>query len=61
MRVGFGLGNEATPAFLKYAAQFGATDVRMAAGAVPARNGRWELQDLVKLRGNPSETPDETR
>ncbi|MCH8223983.1 MAG: mannonate dehydratase [Chloroflexi bacterium] len=50
MRPGFGLNNEATPTYLKYAAQFGATDVRMAAGAVPARNGRWELQDLVKLR-----------
>ena len=50
MRVGFGLGDVVTPEYLKYAVQFGATDIRVGRGAIPARNGRWELQDLVKLR-----------
>lgn len=50
MRAGFGQFAEATPEFLQFAAQFGATDVLLNTPRLPARDGRWELSDLVKLR-----------
>ena len=50
MRAGFGQFREATPEFLRFAAQFGATDVLLNSADIPGVNGRWELQDLVKLR-----------
>jgi len=50
MRIGFGAISRATPEFLTFAAQFGATDLIVGGGIVPPVNGRWELKDLVKLR-----------
>lgn len=50
MRAGFGQFAHATPEYLAFAAQFGATDVLLNTPALPARDGRWELADLVKLR-----------
>lgn len=50
MRAGFGQFAQATPEYLAFAAQFGATDVLLNTPALPAVNGRWELSDLVKLR-----------
>lgn len=50
MRAGFGQFANATPEYLAFAAQFGATDVLLNTPALPAVNGRWELADLVKLR-----------
>ncbi len=50
MRAGFGQFREATPEFLRFAAQFGATDVLLNSANIPGTNGRWELPDLVKLR-----------
>jgi len=48
--VGFAQIREATPEFLTFAAQFGATDVMLADPGLPAGDGRWHLKDLVKLR-----------
>ena len=50
MRVGFAQIREATPEFLAFAAQFGATDVLLADPGLPTHDGRWHLKDLVKLR-----------
>lgn len=50
MRAGFGQFNEATPEYLQFAAQFGATDVLLNTPRLPGNGGRWELSDLVKLR-----------
>jgi len=54
MRAGFGQFNSASPEYLKFAKQFGATDVLLNSIAgndnLSGANGRWELQDLVKLR-----------
>jgi mannonate dehydratase len=49
MRPGFGQFNGATPEYLEYAAQFGATDVLLNTPLLPGTS-RWELSDLVKLR-----------
>jgi mannonate dehydratase len=49
MRPGFGQFNVATPEFLHFAAQFGATDVLLNTPLLPGAS-RWELHDLVKLR-----------
>jgi mannonate dehydratase len=49
MRAGFGQFNVATPEYLQFAAQFGATDVLLNTPLLPGA-GRWELADLVKLR-----------
>src|SRR5437773_2499209 len=49
MRAGFGQFNVATPEFLEFAAQFGATDVLLNTPLLPGTQ-RWELHDLVKLR-----------
>src|SRR5919206_456635 len=49
MRPGFGQFNVATPEFLQFAAQFGATDVLLNTPLLPGAQ-RWELMDLVKLR-----------
>ena len=49
MRPGFGQFNVATPEYLHFAAQFGATDVLLNTPLLPGGE-RWELYDLVKLR-----------
>jgi mannonate dehydratase len=49
MRPGFGQFREATPEYLLFAAQFGATDVLLNTPDLPGGE-RWELHDLVKLR-----------
>jgi mannonate dehydratase len=49
MRAGFGQFNVATPEYLQFAAQFGATDVLLNTPLMPGAE-RWELHDLVKLR-----------
>src|SRR5437588_292558 len=49
MRPGFGQFNVATPEYLQFAAQFGATDVLFNTPLLPGA-ARWELHDLVKLR-----------
>jgi mannonate dehydratase len=50
MRAGFGQFKEATPEYLQFAAQFGATDILLNTPNLPGNGGRWELSDLVKLR-----------
>ncbi|MCH7735352.1 MAG: mannonate dehydratase [Chloroflexi bacterium] len=50
MRPGFGQFKTATPEYLEFAAQFGATDILLNTPDLPGGNGRWELRDLVKLR-----------
>jgi len=50
MRIGFGQFREATPEFLAFAAQFGATDILLNVPNLPTQGGRWQLKDLVKLR-----------
>ena len=50
MRPGFGQFNVSTDEYLRFAAQFGATDVLLNTPLLPSAGGRWELYDLVKLR-----------
>jgi mannonate dehydratase len=50
MRAGFGQFKDATPEYLQFAAQFGATDILLNTPNLPGTGGRWELSDLVKLR-----------
>ncbi len=50
MRPGFGQFNVSTDEYLRFAAQFGATDVLLNTPLLPTAGGRWELYDLVKLR-----------
>jgi len=50
MRIGFGQFSEATPEYFRFAAQYGATDILLNKADIPGVGGRWELQDLVKLR-----------
>lgn len=50
MRAGFGQFKDATPEYLQFAAQFGATDILLNTPNLPGIGGRWELSDLVKLR-----------
>jgi len=49
MRPGFGQFKVATSEYLRFAAQFGATDVLLNTPELPGSQ-RWELVDLVKLR-----------
>jgi mannonate dehydratase len=50
MRPAFGQFREATPEFLRFAAQYGATDILLNTPNLPSYNGTWSLHDLVKLR-----------
>ena len=50
MRAGFGQFRQATPEYLRFCAQYGATDVLLNNADLPGAGGRWQLQDLVKLR-----------
>ena len=52
MRAGFGQFKQATPEYLSFCAQFGATDVLLNTADLPGAGGRWQLSDLVKLRLN---------
>jgi mannonate dehydratase len=49
VRAGFGQFSDASPEYLAFAAQFGATDVLLNTANLPGGE-RWELADLVKLR-----------
>ena len=50
MRAGFGQFKEATPEYLRFAQQYGATDILLNTPNLPGAGARWELHDLVKLR-----------
>ena len=50
MRAGFGQFREATPEFLRFAQQYGATDILLNEPDLPDFGGKWALHDLVKLR-----------
>ena len=50
MRIGFGQFSKATPEYFRFASQYGATDILLNKADIPGTGGRWELQDLVKLR-----------
>jgi mannonate dehydratase len=50
MRPGFGSGIAPTAESLRYAQQFGATDIVPSTEHLPSHNGTWGLQDLIKLR-----------
>ena len=50
MRPGFGQFQVASEEYLLFAQQFGATDILFNTPLIPGDGGRWQLQDLVKLR-----------
>jgi mannonate dehydratase len=50
MRPGFGQFHVASEEYLLFAQQFGATDVLFNTPLIPGDGGKWQLQDLVKLR-----------
>ena len=50
MRHGYGQFKEATPEFLRFAKQFGASDILLNTPNLPAPGGKWQLKDLIKLR-----------
>ena len=50
MRPGFGQFKQATPEYLRFAQQYGATDILLNTPDLPNYNGTWSLHDLVKLR-----------
>ncbi|MDP6666481.1 MAG: mannonate dehydratase [Dehalococcoidia bacterium] len=50
MRAGFGQFNQATPEYLRFAQQYGVTDILLNTPGLPSYNGTWSLHDLVKLR-----------
>ncbi len=50
MRPGFGQFQVASEEYLIFAQQFGATDILFNTPLIPGDGGRWQLQDLVKLR-----------
>jgi len=50
MRAGFGQFQVASEEYLLFAQQFGATDVLFNTPLIPDDGGKWQLQDLVKLR-----------
>ena len=50
MRAGFGQFSQPSQEFLRFCAQFGATDVLLNSANLPGTGGRWQLHDLVKLR-----------
>ncbi len=52
MRAGFGQFSSASPEFLRFAQQFGVTDVLLNTPELPDRGGKWALHDIVKLRLN---------
>ena len=52
MRAGFGQFQQATPEYLRFAQQYGATDILLNTPDLPSYNGTWPLHDLVNLRRN---------
>ena len=50
MRAAFGQFNQASPEYLKFAQQYGVTDVLLNTPGLPSYNGTWSLHDLVKMR-----------
>ena len=50
MRPGFGQFQVASEEYLLFAQQFGAKDILFNTPLIPGDGGRWQLQDLVKLR-----------
>ena len=50
MRAGFGQFNNPSPEFLRFAAQYGATDILLNTPQLPDAGGKWAVNDLVKLR-----------
>ncbi len=50
MRAGFGQFNTPGREYLRFAAEYGATDVLLNAPHVPDAGGKWDVSDLVKLR-----------
>ena len=50
MRSGFGQFKDPSPEFLRFAVQYGATDILLNTPNLPTSGGKWELHDLVKLR-----------
>ncbi|MCI0836503.1 MAG: mannonate dehydratase, partial [Chloroflexi bacterium] len=50
MRAGFGQFNEATPEYLRFAQQYGVTDILLNTPQLPSYDGTWSLHDLVKMR-----------
>ena len=50
MRAGFGQFSQPSQEYLRFCAQFGATDVLLNSANLPGNGGRWQLHDLVKLR-----------
>jgi len=50
MRVGLGQFQSPTPTFLRFAAQYGASEVLLNRADIPITDGTWELHDVVELR-----------
>ncbi len=50
MRLGFGQFNEPRAEYLRFARQFGATDILLNTPKLPTVDDTWALKDLVKLR-----------
>lgn len=50
MRAGFGQFQVPTEEFLQFSKEFGATDILLNTPLIPGEGGKWQLQDLVKLR-----------
>ncbi|NDA79619.1 MAG: mannonate dehydratase, partial [Actinobacteria bacterium] len=50
MRPAFGQFDVGSEEYLRFAQQFGATDVLLNTPSLPGDGGRWQLQDLVHLR-----------
>ena len=50
MRAGFGSNIDTSRESLRYAKQLGATDIIPAISGIPATDGTWAVNDLVKLR-----------
>ena len=52
MRAGFGQFKQATPEYLRFAQQYGATDILLNTPDLPSYDGTWPLHELVNLRRN---------
>lgn len=50
MRLGLGQFSAPSPEYLRFAAQFGVTDILFNRAQLPVVDGTWQLHDLVKLR-----------
>ena len=50
MRTGFGQFSTPSPEYLRFAAQYGATDVLLNTPSLHDAGGKWAVNDLVKLR-----------